>query len=87
MDFVYSTEAEGPGAEAYERVLLDALVGDPTLFVRADEVGRAWRIVDPLMDLWAHTTEPIPLYQAASWGPREANELLTRDGRRWRLSG
>ena len=87
MDFVYSTEAEGPGAEAYERVLLDALVGDPTLFVRADEVGRAWRIVDPLMDLWARTTEPIPLYQAASWGPREANELLTRDGRRWRLSG
>ncbi len=87
LDFLYSTEAEGPGAEAYERVLLDALVGDPTLFVRADEVGRAWRIVDPLMEMWANSTDPIPLYQAASWGPREASDLLKRDGRRWRLSG
>jgi glucose-6-phosphate 1-dehydrogenase len=86
MDFRYSTEAEGHGAEAYERVLLDALVGDPTLFVRADEVGRAWRIVDPLLEAWAKCTDPIPLYQAATWGPREASDLLSRDGRRWRLS-
>jgi glucose-6-phosphate 1-dehydrogenase len=85
MDFRYSTESEGHGAEAYERVLLDALVGDPTLFVRADEVGRAWRIVDPLLDAWSKSTDPIPLYQAATWGPREANDLLSHDGRRWRL--
>ena len=87
MDFRYATEAEGPGSEAYERVLLDALVGDPTLFVRADEVGRAWRIVDPLLEEWSASSEPIPLYQAASWGPRESAELLSRQGRRWRLSG
>jgi glucose-6-phosphate 1-dehydrogenase len=87
MDFRYSTHEEGPGAEAYERVILDALVGDPTLFVRADEVARAWRIVDPLLAAWERSTDPIPLYQAASWGPREASELLQRDGRRWRLSG
>jgi glucose-6-phosphate 1-dehydrogenase len=87
MDFSYATDTEGAGAEAYERVLLDALVGDPTLFVRADEVGRAWRIVDPLLEAWAGSSEPIPLYAAASWGPREAAELLARDGRRWRLSG
>ncbi|MDQ2728195.1 MAG: glucose-6-phosphate dehydrogenase [Actinomycetota bacterium] len=87
MDFRYSTESEGPGAEAYERVLLDALVGDPTLFVRADEVGRAWRIVDPLLEFWAQSLDPIPLYHAASWGPREATEMLTREGRQWRLSG
>lgn len=85
MDFHYSAGVHGPGAEAYERVLLDALVGDPTLFVRADEVGRAWRIVDPLLELWARSPDPIPLYQAASWGPREAAELLSRDGRSWRL--
>jgi len=87
MEFRYATEEEGEGAEAYERVLLDALVGDATLFVRADEVGRAWRIVDPLLEAWAASREPIPLYGAASWGPREANDLLARDGRHWRLSG
>ncbi|MHB1533265.1 MAG: glucose-6-phosphate dehydrogenase [Acidimicrobiales bacterium] len=86
MDFRYANSADGPGAEAYERVLLDALIGDPTLFVRADEVGRAWRIVDPLLEFWAQCSDPIPLYQAASWGPREATELLSRDGRKWRLS-
>ncbi|MDQ6784603.1 MAG: glucose-6-phosphate dehydrogenase [Actinomycetota bacterium] len=86
MDFRYSADADGPSAEAYERVLLDALIGDPTLFVRADEVSRAWRIVDPLLEHWADSPDPIPLYQAASWGPREATELLTREGRRWRLS-
>jgi glucose-6-phosphate 1-dehydrogenase len=86
MDFRYSTEADGPGAEAYERVLLDALVGDPTLFVRADEVGRAWRIVDPLLEYWANCPDPIPFYEASSWGPREAAKLLSHQGRRWRLS-
>ena len=85
MDFHYAAGVDGPGAEAYERVLLDALVGDPTLFVRADEVGRAWKIVDPLLEFWARRPDPIPLYQAASWGPREATDLLTRDGRKWRL--
>ena len=87
MDFRYATDEEGQGAEAYERVLLDALVGDATLFVRADEVGRAWRIVDPLLEAWAQSNDPIPLYEASSWGPREANELLSREGRHWRLSG
>jgi glucose-6-phosphate 1-dehydrogenase len=83
MDFSYASfEERAP--DAYERVLLDALVGDPTLFIRADEVGRSWRIVDPVLRFWAAHPEPIPLYQAATWGPPEAAALIARDGRRWR---
>ena len=85
MDFSYeSFEEQSP--DAYERVILDALVGDPTLFIRADEVGRSWRIVDPVMRYWAGDKRPIPLYQAATWGPPEAGSLIARDGRTWRHS-
>jgi glucose-6-phosphate 1-dehydrogenase len=62
------------------------LIGDPTLFIRADEVGRSWRIVDPVMQYWADDQRPIPLYQAATWGPPEAGALIARDGRTWRHS-
>ena len=83
MDFSYkSFEEQSP--DAYERVILDALIGDPTLFIRADEVARSWRIVDPVMQYWADDQRPIPLYQAATWGPPEADALIGRDGRRWR---
>jgi glucose-6-phosphate 1-dehydrogenase len=84
MDFSYSAGYDEEQPEAYERVILDALIGDPTLFIRADEVGRSWKIVDPLLRYWATETSSIPLYQAATWGPREAQELIERDGRRWR---
>jgi glucose-6-phosphate 1-dehydrogenase len=85
MNFSYeSFEEESP--DAYERVILDALIGDPTLFIRADEVGRSWRIVDPVMRYWAGDERPIPLYQAATWGPPEADSLISRDGRSWRHS-
>ncbi|SFP02459.1 glucose-6-phosphate 1-dehydrogenase [Geodermatophilus dictyosporus] len=85
MDFSYSSFTE-QSPDAYERVILDALVGDPTLFIRADEVGRSWRIVDPVLRFWAQDDRPIPLYQAATWGPPEATTLVTRDGRSWRQS-
>jgi glucose-6-phosphate 1-dehydrogenase len=85
MDFSYqSFEEQSP--DAYERVILDALIGDPTLFIRADEVGRSWRIVDPVLQHWAGDAGPIPLYQAATWGPPEASSLIARDGRNWRRS-
>jgi glucose-6-phosphate 1-dehydrogenase len=85
MDFSYeSFEEQSP--DAYERVILDALIGDPTLFIRADEVGRSWRIVDPVMRFWTTDEQPIPLYQASTWGPSEANALIARDGRSWRHS-
>jgi glucose-6-phosphate 1-dehydrogenase len=86
MDFSYESFAQ-QSPDAYERVLLDALIGDPTLFIRADEVGRSWRIVDPVLQYWDRAAQPIPLYQAATWGPREATMLIERDGRSWRHSG
>jgi glucose-6-phosphate 1-dehydrogenase len=86
MDFSYES-FEQQSIDAYERVILDALIGDPTLFIRADEVGRSWRIVDPVLRYWAQDTRPIPLYQAATWGPSEATALTARDGRTWRQLG
>src|SRR3954453_17643288 len=71
MDFSYES-FEQQSIDAYERVILDALIGDPTLFIRADEVGRSWKIVDPVLQFWAGDGHPIPLYQAATWGPPEA---------------
>ena len=87
MDFAYTDGFPNGSAGAYERVIFDALLGDPTLFIRADEVGRSWRIVDPIIEYWAASSEPIPLYQAGTWGPREAHNLIAGDGRRWRHSG
>jgi glucose-6-phosphate 1-dehydrogenase len=83
MDFSYES-FEQASIDAYERVILDALIGDPTLFIRADEVGRSWRIVDPVLRYWSQDPRPIPLYQAATWGPTEATALIARDGRSWR---
>jgi glucose-6-phosphate 1-dehydrogenase len=84
MEFSYGAGFEDHYPEAYERVILDALRGDPTLFIRGDEVARSWRIVDPILKYWMDDEEPIPLYQAATWGPRAASELIAREGRSWR---
>jgi len=85
MDFSYES-FEQQAIDAYERVILDALIGDPTLFIRADEVSRSWKIVDPVLQYWNDDDRPIPLYQAATWGPTEAAALIQQDGRRWRIS-
>jgi glucose-6-phosphate 1-dehydrogenase len=84
MDMTYDSTFDERAAEAYERLLLDALVGDPTLFIRSDEVLQAWRVTQPLLDAWADDTEPPPSYEAGTWGPPAARQLLERDGRRWR---
>ena len=84
MDFSYSQGYGESRDDAYERVILDALIGDATLFIRADEVARSWRIVDPLLAYWEQAEDPIPLYHAATWGPQEATQLIQRDGRQWR---
>jgi glucose-6-phosphate 1-dehydrogenase len=84
MDFSYSEGYGESRDDAYERVILDALIGDATLFIRADEVARSWRIVDPLLAYWEQSPDPIPLYHAATWGPQEATQLIQRDGRQWR---
>jgi glucose-6-phosphate 1-dehydrogenase len=83
MEFSYGSTFREESPEAYERLLLDALIGDPTLFIRADEVAQAWRIVDPIVQHWADSRARIPFYEAASWGPAEADQLLARDSRSW----
>ena len=67
-------------ATGYERLLHDALHGDQTLFMRSDSVQRAWEVVQPVLD----EPPPITFYAAGSWGPREADTLLERDGNHWR---
>jgi len=85
MEFHYS-EAFGETAipESYERLLLDAIQGDASLFTRADEVETAWSLIDPILQTWeTHQTPSLAGYKPGSWGPTEAYDLLARDGRRW----
>jgi glucose-6-phosphate 1-dehydrogenase len=86
MDFHYGTSFGKASPEAYERLLLDAMSGDPTLFARRDEVEQAWSFIDPIEEVWANkrNSPPLCFYPAGSWGPDEAEELLARDGRLWR---
>ncbi len=85
MDFAYGAAFGGAGADAYERLLLDAMLGDPTLFARRDEVEAAWAIVQPILDAWAaQPVSHLPLYEAGTWGPEKADDLIERDGRSWR---
>ncbi len=86
MDFHYGTSFGKASPEAYERLLLDAMSGDATLFARRDEVEEAWAFVDPIENAWCAKEGAPPLfdYPAGSWGPEEADELLARDGRAWR---
>ena len=72
--------------DAYERLLLDALAGDASLFTRSDEIEACWRLVDPVIQGWEQEGIPDLLsYPQGSWGPAEADELLAREGRRWRM--
>ncbi len=84
MDFSYGAAFLEETPDAYERLLLDALVGDPTLFIRSDEVDQAWQIVDPLLETWSTGAPPLAGYAAGTWGPRRAEALIERDGRQWR---
>jgi len=85
MDFRYGSVFGGSGPEAYERLILDAMLGDPTLFARADEVSAAWRFVTPILRAWASAEPPaFPNYAAGTWGPEASSQLLERDGRAWR---
>jgi glucose-6-phosphate 1-dehydrogenase len=83
MEFSYGDAFAENSPEAYERLLLDALLGDATLFIRTDEVEQSWRIVDPIISHWANDSAPIPQYPADSWGPHEAELLVAGGGRRW----
>ncbi|OUC13902.1 MAG: glucose-6-phosphate dehydrogenase [Alkalinema sp. CACIAM 70d] len=87
MDFSYgSSFGKSSGGDAYDRLLLDCMMGDQTLFTRSDEVEAAWRVVTPILSSWEVPTDPnsIPQYEAGTWEPKEAEELINQDGRRWR---
>ena len=85
MDFAYDTSFVVDSPDAYETLILDALLGDASLFTRADEVEAAWSVVTPIINAWADSASPhFPNYAAGSWGPEAADELMERDGRRWR---
>ncbi len=85
MDFTYGSAFSVDSPDAYETLILDALLGDASLFTRADEVEKAWGVVTPIIEAWADQAPPdFPNYGAGSWGPDDADALLARDGHRWR---
>jgi glucose-6-phosphate 1-dehydrogenase len=86
MDFRYGTTFAEQSPEAYERLLLDVMAGDATLFMRRDEVEASWTWITNVLDIWQQTTaSSIPQYSAGTWGPIEAYRLIQADGREWRM--
>jgi glucose-6-phosphate 1-dehydrogenase len=84
MDFLYGGAFRVELPDAYERLILDCLLGDATLFTRADEVDEQWSLVDSIVEGWARERPKFPNYDAGTWGPAAADELMSRDGREWR---
>jgi glucose-6-phosphate 1-dehydrogenase len=83
MDFSYGSAFAEESPEAYERLILDVLLGEPSLFPVNAEVELAWEILDPALDYWATHGKPDP-YEAGTWGPESAFDMLRRTGREWR---
>lgn len=84
MDFSYGRSFTEQSPEAYERLILDVLLGEPPLFPRHREVELSWQILDPFLKRWEALAEQPPPYAPGSWGPQSAHDLMGRDGRRWR---
>jgi glucose-6-phosphate 1-dehydrogenase len=85
MNFEYADYFGVTPSTGYERLLHDCMIGDATLFQRADMVEAGWAVVNPVLDVWkALPPRNFPNYAAGAWGPKEADELIERDGRRWR---
>lgn len=86
MDFHYGEISDQALPDAYERLLLDAIKGDASLFTRSDGIERAWQLVDPLLQAWERKEgPPLAFYESGTWGPAEADELLSDHGRTWLL--
>jgi glucose-6-phosphate 1-dehydrogenase len=85
MDFRYSDYFGASSSTGYERLLYDCMIGDATLFQRTDMVEAGWCVVQPVIDVWkALPPRDFPNYASGTWGPKEAHELIERDGRQWR---
>ena len=81
MEFCYKDSFDAPNPDAYERLLMDIMIGDRTLFV--GKVGYSWKIIDPIEEVWAKGRPKLVTYKEGSWGHKEADELIERDGRHW----
>lgn len=86
MDFRYGSYFGQSPPEAYERLIWDCITGDNTLFARADEVAQSWKLYTPLLDFWAaNPPSPFPNYASGTWGPKEADAMIGKDGKSWRI--
>ena len=86
LDFCYEEAFGASPPEAYERLLLDCLQGDQTLFTRNDEVIEQWRYVTDILNAWGENPPAeLPKYAAGTWGPHEADTFIQKDGRKWRI--
>src|SRR5690606_3961555 len=83
MDFSYGQSFTEASPEAYERLILDVLLGEPSLFPQDEEVELSWKILDPVMKHWAKQGQPEQ-YEAGTWGPASSDAMMARDGRQWR---
>ena len=84
MHFTYGTSFGQRIHDAYERLIMDALIGDAALFTRDDEVEAEWGLITPILEHWAKAKAPdLPNYAAGSWGPEEADKMVTDSGRKW----
>lgn len=85
MDFNYEETYGTDPPEAYERLLLDCMLGDATLFTRSDEVGCAWAFTTGILESWSENpVHNLPVYEAGTWGPQQADQFIERDGHKWR---
>jgi glucose-6-phosphate 1-dehydrogenase len=84
MNFKYKDYFDAAPSTGYETLIYDAMIGDPTLFQRADNIETGWRVVQPILEAWRDDARELPQYEAGSDGPVAADELLSRYGRSWR---
>jgi len=83
MEFCYKTSSDIPKPDAYERLLLDIILDDQSLFISQDEVEESWKVIDPIRKVWDHGKPKLETYKPGSWGPEAADKLVEKDGRRW----
>ena len=84
MEFSYGGSFTESSPEAYERLILDVLLGDPPLFPQQEEVELSWALLDPLLDYWQSLDEPVEQYESGTWGPISAYQMMANDGFSWR---
>jgi glucose-6-phosphate 1-dehydrogenase len=85
MKFAYSDVFEAKPSTGYETLIYDCMMGDASLFQRADTIEAGWAVIQPILDAWERDRDiPLPIYEAGGMGPKEADDLLGCDGRRWR---